>query len=385
MGFSDVDAEDTVIDGYACGGSAELVPLQTPSLLASSPPVSLALLLGHELPPLIISALQPSAGTGRLPQCGRASPQQVSDLVGRSPYIDHERWGTSHRLPLAGKTAWDGISTIPRLLSGLSTTADGGRESEDESSRCDSGGDSCRGESPVATPSFPSSSHRLPRLSAADGRRPRDWPGTAAAVAASLNASLPANLRRPTHSWRRSRPELRNEGAQQEFGDPPPPPMLPDPEMPGRRGRKSSHALEGGRQPSQSPGSPITPLEAVHKRSIADGRAAHPPTAAAVPSSATVATAETVAEEFPLPLPALARPQQRRSPAQAAAAAARASALARFRKKKRRGDFSGATRYVRRAVESTRRARLGGRFVSWAEYKRLTGGGEEEGEKDGNS
>lgn len=384
MGFSDVDADDTAIDGYVCDGSGELVPLRTPSLLSSSPPLSLALLLGDEPPPLVISIQQPSTLTGRLPQRRRVSPQPDSDLVGRSPSIEHECWGTSHRLPMTGQTAWDGISTMPRLVNGCSATADGGRESEDESSCCDSGGDSCCEGAPVVASSTPPCSRGLPSPSAANGKRARDWPGTAAAVAASLNASLPADLQKPIHSWRPPRSELPKAGSRRESRGPPPPPLPPVPAMLGRHGRKSGHSSNGRRKPNQSPGSPDTPPE--DNRCIASRRPAHPRTAVAAPSSAVVATTDTVAKESPLPLPAPPRPQQRRSPAEAAAAVARASALARFRHKKRRGDFSGATRYVRRAVESTRRARLGGRFVSWAEYTRLTGqdaGGAERGGQEG--
>lgn len=361
------------------------MPLRTPSLLASSPPVTLALVLGNEPPPVIISALQPSIETGRNAQHRQASPELDSDLVGRSPSLEHECWGTSHRLPLIGKTAWDGISTMPRLVNGMNATADGGHESEDESSRSDSSGDTCCDEVPTAATSSPPDSHDLACPSAADGRRLREWPGTAAAVAASVSAIHPANRRKPNHSRRPSRSGLPKAGVQQGSRDPPRPPLLPVPAMPSRRGRKSSHSSEGRGQPNRSPGSPITPLEAVHNRCIADDRPAHLPTATAVPSSAAGSPTETAANELPRHCPAPPRPQQRHVPAEAAAAAARASALARFRNKKRRGDFSGATRYVRRAVESTRRARLGGRFVSWAEYKRLTGqyeGGAERGGED---
>lgn len=381
MGVSDADDDDTAMDGYVSDGSGELGPLRMPPLFATSPPVSLSFLLGDEPPPLILSILQPSTGSGRLRQRRRGSPQRESDLVGRSPSIEREFWGTSHRQPLAIKNAWDGISTMPRHVTGLSANETGGRESEDESSRYDSGGNSCSHEAPVGAPSSPPQSRGLANYSVTGGRRPRDWPGTAAAVAASLSASHPVDLPQPHRTWQPPRSGLPKAAHRQGSRAPPPPPPLPHKPMLGQRGRKPGRSVEGRRQPSRSPGSPITPLEAVHGRSIAGSRPAKPSTAGPVPPPATVATPDAVAHELPPPPSAPPGPQRWRSPAEAAAAAARAAALTRFRNKKRRGlDFSGATRYVRRAVESTRRARLGGRFVSWAEYNRLTGkdGGEAE-------
>lgn len=374
MGVLDVDDADTAMRDCARGGSEELVPLRMPPLFATSPPVSLSLLLGDEPPPLILSILQPSTGSGRLRQRRRGSPQRESDLVGRSPSIEREYWGTSHRQPLAIKNAWEGISTMPRLVNGLSADETGGRESEGESSRYDSGGNSCSHEAPVVAPPSPPQSRGLANHSVTGGPRPRDWPGTAAAVAASLNASRPVDLLQPHHAWKPPRSGLPKAAHRQGSRGPPPPPPLPHKPMLGQRGRKPGRSAEGRRQPSRSPGSPITPLEAVHSRSIAGSRPAKPSTAVPPPPPATASTPDAVAHELPPPPPAPPGPQRWRSPTEAAAAAARAAALTRFRNKKRRGlDFSGATRYVRRAVESTRRARLGGRFVSWAEYNRLTG------------
>lgn len=381
MGVSDADDNDTPVDGYVSDGSRELVPLQMPPLFATSPPVSLSFLLGDEPPPLILSILQPSTGSGRLRQRRRGSPQRESDLVGRSPSIECEYWGTSHRQPLAVKNAWDGVSTMPRLVTGLSATETDSRESEDEIGSYESGSNGCSHEAPVVASRSPPQSRGLANHSMIGGRRPRDWPGTAAAVAASLNASRPVDLPQPHRTWQPPRSELPKAAHRQASRGPPPPPPLPHEPMLGQRGRKTGRSAQGRRQPSRSPGSPITPLEAVHSRSIAGSRPAKPSMAERVPPPATGATPDAVANELPLPPPAPPGPQRWRSPAEAAAAAARAAALTRFRNKKRRGlDFSGATRYVRRAVESTRRARLGGRFVSWAEYNRLTGkdGGEAE-------
>lgn len=384
---SELDDDVTAMGGYVCGGSGELVPLRLPPLFAKSPPVSLSLLLGDEPPPLIHTILQLSTGSGRLRQCRRGSPQRESDLVGRSPSMECEYWGTSHQQPVAIQNAWDGISTMPRLVHGRSPNENGGRENKDESDCSNSGGNSCSYEAPFEDPQSLPQSRGLANHSATGGRRPRNWPGTAAAVKAFLNASRPVNQRQPHRAWRPPRSGLPHTGRRQGSRGPPPPPPLQRTSMHGQSGRKPGRPAERQRLPSRSPGSPITPLEAVHNRSIEGSRPARSSTAAPVPPPATVATADAVAQELPPPPPVPPGPQQWLSPTEAAAAAARAAALVRFRNKKRRGlDFSGATRYVRRAVESTRRARLGGRFVSWAEYNRQTGkdgGGVEKGGEEG--
>jgi len=351
------------------GGGFPLLP--TPDLLRWDAPVTLALLLGDAPPPLIAAiaaprrlglppiaslAPAPAASTGdRVRVVGRAA----ATLVGGGAAT------ALTRLPAVDELAWGGMSTFPRRVDGVAEVVETSEEEE-----VDDAGHSDDLDAAVEAPPEDAEAP-LP-----GDRRERAWPGMAAAMAASLGA------RGDERTWR---PHLDRPLAASRR-----PPAGPHHHASPWRGGSAAGTRRRGPdrtcRPSLTspvPISPVTPDKAdggdssqPHGRGpAAPGSAAAATAAAAAASAAAVSTAAAAAAGDGL---------QDRTPAAATAAAARAAAIARFREKKRRGDFSSTTRYVRRAVESTRRARLGGRFVSREEYERRTGaaqgsqGGEEE-------